>query len=84
MTHDSASGVMKLEDDRVRIEWPGAEREEIHKEVQKTLIEVTQALGGEFHDRKVIPRYGHIDCIFGKNAARDVFPYIAEHLDKTA
>ena len=36
------------------------------------------------YDRKVIPGYGHIDCIFGKNAARDVFPYWIQHLDKTA
>ncbi|MCC6784659.1 MAG: alpha/beta fold hydrolase [Planctomycetes bacterium] len=32
------------------------------------------------HRRHVIPGYGHIDCIFGKDAARDVFPLIAEHL----
>lgn len=31
--------------------------------------------------RHVIPGYGHIDCMFGKNAARDVFPHIVESLD---
>lgn len=30
--------------------------------------------------RHLIPDYGHIDCIFGKDAARDVYPYILEHL----
>ncbi len=35
------------------------------------------------YDRHVIPAYGHIDCIFGKNAVDDVFPSIVEHLDKT-
>lgn len=30
--------------------------------------------------RHVIARYGHIDCIFGKDAARDVYPHILEHL----
>lgn len=35
------------------------------------------------YSRVVIPRYGHIDCIFGKNAAVDVFPFITEHLDAT-
>jgi cholesterol oxidase len=31
--------------------------------------------------RVVIPNYGHIDCIFGKNAALDVFPHILAHLE---
>jgi cholesterol oxidase len=31
--------------------------------------------------RVVIPNYGHIDCIFGKNAAIDVFPHILAHLE---
>lgn len=32
--------------------------------------------------RHVIPDYGHIDCIFGKDASRDVFPYILQHLER--
>jgi cholesterol oxidase len=35
------------------------------------------------YSRCVIPNYGHIDCIFGKNAAIHVYPLIAEHLDAT-
>lgn len=35
------------------------------------------------YSRVVIPNYGHIDCIFGKNAAHDVYPHITEHLEKT-
>lgn len=35
------------------------------------------------YSRVVIPNYGHIDCIFGKNAAADVYPFITEHLDAT-
>ncbi|MGA2549695.1 MAG: GMC oxidoreductase [Burkholderiaceae bacterium] len=31
--------------------------------------------------RVLIPNYGHIDCIFGKNAAHDVYPHILEHLN---
>ncbi len=34
--------------------------------------------------RHVIDGYGHIDCIFGKNAARDVYPLMLQHLEKTA
>ncbi|MFN0303496.1 MAG: GMC family oxidoreductase N-terminal domain-containing protein [Burkholderiales bacterium] len=34
-------------------------------------------------DRMLIPGYGHIDCIFGKMASRDVFPLMLEHLERT-
>ena len=37
--------------------------------------------GSEFYQRYVIPKYGHIDCIFGKNAVRDVYPHILVHLE---
>jgi cholesterol oxidase len=33
--------------------------------------------------RHVIPNYGHIDCIFGKNAHLDVYPHILNHLEQT-
>jgi cholesterol oxidase len=36
------------------------------------------------YDRREIAETGHIDSIFGKNAARDVFPAIVAHLDRTA
>lgn len=39
--------------------------------------------GAGLYDRVVIPGYGHIDCIFGKKAASDVFPHILAHLDAT-
>ncbi|MBA3767258.1 MAG: alpha/beta fold hydrolase, partial [Acidobacteria bacterium] len=50
---------------------------------------LTYQLLRETHDkslynRHVIPNYGHIDCIFGKNAARDVYPLILNHLAATA
>jgi cholesterol oxidase len=38
--------------------------------------------GEDRYRRHVIPNYGHIDCIFGKDAHRDVFPYIVEHLER--
>jgi cholesterol oxidase len=37
--------------------------------------------GAERYERHVIPGYGHLDCIFGKNAAVDVYPVIARYLD---
>jgi cholesterol oxidase len=36
------------------------------------------------YQRHVIPGYGHIDCIFGKDASRDVYPIIRRHLEDTA
>jgi cholesterol oxidase len=42
------------------------------------------ANGPELFSRRVIPGYGHIDCIFGKDASRDVYPHIVEHLEETA
>ena len=40
--------------------------------------------GARFYERHLIPNYGHIDCIFGKNAAIDVYPKIHAHLEKSA
>lgn len=39
--------------------------------------------GPQLYKRQVIPGYGHIDCMFGKNAVKDVYPYILAHLDET-
>lgn len=39
---------------------------------------------GNLYSRSVIPGYGHIDCIFGRNAAKDVYPLILKHLEATA
>lgn len=38
--------------------------------------------GASLYDRHVIPGYGHIDCIFGKNAAADIYPLILNALDQ--
>jgi len=40
--------------------------------------------GSSLYTRSVIPGYGHIDCIFGKNAVRDVYPQILNHFEATA
>ena len=50
---------------------------------KKTLDVLGQANGEDLYTRHVIPDYGHIDCIFGKNAVRDVYPHVLEHLEKT-
>lgn len=40
--------------------------------------------GAHLYERHVIADYGHIDCIFGKTAATDVYPHMLAHLEKTA
>lgn len=40
--------------------------------------------GKQLYTRHVIPHYGHADSILGRNAARDVYPHIARHLEVTS
>jgi cholesterol oxidase len=48
---------------------------------ERTYQRLTQAHGASFYKRHVIPGYGHIDCIFGKNAVRDVYPLALQHFE---
>lgn len=49
----------------------------------KTMDLLAQRNGAHLYRRHVIPDYGHIDCMFGKRAALDVYPRILEHLEST-
>ena len=61
----------------------GAENAAFLPESTKITYDLLTETNGDLYTRHVIPLYGHIDCIYGKNAARDVYPYILEHLEKT-
>ncbi|MGH3910086.1 MAG: hypothetical protein ACRDRM_04575, partial [Pseudonocardiaceae bacterium] len=50
---------------------------------EQTLQILQERNGSQLYRRHVIPGYGHIDCIFGKHASRDVYPLILEHLEAT-
>lgn len=50
---------------------------------KETFDLLAAANGEDLYSRFVIPGYGHIDCIFGKNAVDDVYPLILEHLEAT-
>jgi cholesterol oxidase len=50
---------------------------------QKTYDLLRQTNGDKLYSRHVIPGYGHIDCIYGKNAVNDVFPLMLNHLENT-
>ena len=53
------------------------------RSTEETVAALSAANGAGLYKRHLIPGYGHIDCIFGKNAVRDVYPRIVEHLDAT-
>jgi cholesterol oxidase len=46
-------------------------------------FEWLSSANGNLYTRHVVPGYGHIDCIFGKDAAKHVYPLILKHLDAT-
>ena len=48
MTHDDSNGRMRLEDDRLRIDWPGVGREPIFQRAWERLVQATRALGGTY------------------------------------
>ena len=50
---------------------------------ERSFNKLVEVNGADGYARHVIPDYGHIDCIFGKNAVKDVYPYILSALDQT-
>jgi cholesterol oxidase len=62
----------------------GAENEcYLPKSTALTYARLCEANGARWYRRDVIPDYGHLDCLFGTDAARDVYPLIADHLAAT-
>lgn len=51
MAHDDGQGRMTLEDDRLRIDWPGLSQQPVFQKISQLLDRSTQPLGGE-HVRK--------------------------------
>jgi len=49
-----------------------------------TLERLTQANGESWYSRTVIPEYGHVDCIIGQHASRDVYPKMLAHLEASS
>lgn len=63
----------------------GAENEcVLPKSTEITYNLLREKNGKELYSRHLIPKYGHVDCIIGKDAARDVYPIILKHLEGTA
>lgn len=51
--------------------------------MDRTVARLSKANGAGLYSRHEIPKYGHIDCIFGRDAAQDVYPHVVKHLDAT-
>jgi cholesterol oxidase len=48
----------------------------------RTLRWLQTANDASLYERVVLPGYGHLDALIGRDAARDVFPILTEHLDR--
>jgi cholesterol oxidase len=46
----------------------------------RTYTLLCETNGDAGYQRRVVPGYGDVDCLIGKNAVRDVYPLILEHL----
>ena len=54
------------------------------KSTETTYNLLREKNGDELYSRYLVPNYGHVDCIVGKNAVNDVYPFILKHLETTA
>ncbi len=48
----------------------------------RTLRWLQTANEPSLYERKVLPGYAHLDALIGRNAAREVFPTLTDHLDR--
>jgi len=51
-------------------------------ESQRRTFDFFNSWRSGYHSLRLIPNYGHLDVFIGKDAARDVFPQIAEELER--
>ncbi|MEH0157448.1 GMC oxidoreductase [Limibacter armeniacum] len=56
----------------------------IPESTEKSFERLCKLNGADKYDRHVIPLYGHLDCVIGKNAVHDVYPHVVAHLEKYA
>jgi cholesterol oxidase len=55
----------------------------VPESTERTYVAIADALGTEQVRRVVIDGYGHQDVFIGANAARDTFPVVLEHLERS-
>ena len=76
-------GMKGLEGMRLPIGFIHGEKNETYlpKSTELTYDMLVKHFPDQPYERHLIPGYGHIDCIFGKDAAVDVYPVIARYLN---
>jgi cholesterol oxidase len=79
-----ANGMKGLEGMRLPIGFIHGEKNETYlpKSTELTFDMLRNRFPEQPYERHLIPGYGHIDCIFGKNAAVDVYPVIVDYLNE--
>jgi hypothetical protein len=48
----------------------------------KTYTILRDTFGSEGYERRVVQGYGHLDCWMGREAYKDVYPMVREHVDR--
>ncbi len=48
VSHDSAGGKIRLENEKIVIDWPGVNEEPVYQKVDRTLTELASAIGGKY------------------------------------
>jgi pimeloyl-ACP methyl ester carboxylesterase len=51
-------------------------------ESQRRTFDYFDSLRKNYHTLRMLPNYGHLDVFFGKDAAKDVFPFMIEELER--
>jgi cholesterol oxidase len=76
-------GMKGLEGMRLPIGFIHGDRNETYlpKSTELTFDMLVKHFPEQPYERHLIPGYGHIDCIFGKDASVDVYPVIARYLN---
>jgi len=79
MAHDGADGRLRLEGDRLRLEWPGVGRRPVFQRIGAALAQATAAVGGAYVPSPLFTKtFGHElvtvhalgGCSMGEDAAR--------------
>ncbi|MFT5164275.1 MAG: cholesterol oxidase, partial [Alteromonadaceae bacterium] len=81
MSHDDSAGVMALEDDKLRINWPGVGKQSNFIKGNEHLYQATKALGGEYVENPIWTKLMNNSlvtvhplggCVIGKDAEQGV------------
>lgn len=93
MAHDGDDGMMRLEDDRLRVEWPNVGRKGVFQRANDILKKCTEAMKGVFienpiwtkeFDKSVISVHPLGGCTMGENASKGVVNHKGQVFSSTS